>query len=203
MSGLQKGEQRGNRGNVGAPGEALLFFRGFLRHPNMVGWLLPSSRFVIDGVLKGVDWREARLIVEYGPGLGNFTARILERMRRDAKLIVLDTNPEFISYLNNTFSDPRLRVLQRSAADIDAVLSKLGCQHADCVISGIPFKTIPHEMRALIIRKTHSILRPGGRFLVYQFSNAVLPYLEASFGKVECDCELLNLVPTRLYFCRR
>jgi phospholipid N-methyltransferase len=185
------------------PGQALLFFRGFLKHPNMVGWLMPSSRFVIDQVLKEVDWQNSKLIVEYGPGLGNFTSRILQRMRSDAKLLALEINPDFVSFLRESFSDPRLQVLDRSAADIDAVLAEHGYQQADCVVSGIPFKTISHELRASIVGKTHSVLKPGGKFLVYQFSNTVLPYLEERFGHVDRGRELLNLVPTRLYFCKR
>jgi len=169
----------------------------------MVGWLLPSSRFVVERVLEQVDWPATKLIVEYGPGLGNFTGRILQQMRADAQLVTLDINPDFIAYLRKNFFDPRLQVLERSAADIDKVLSELGLGPADCVISGIPFKTIPHSLREEVVRKTFSALRPGGRFLVYQFSTAVVPYLENAFGDVDCGREFLNLVPTRLFFCRR
>jgi phospholipid N-methyltransferase len=199
----EESEPGKKKGNSNGPAQALMFFRGFLKHPGMVGWLMPSSRFVIDQVLKEVDWQSSKLIVEYGPGLGNFTSTILKRMRSDAKLLALEINPEFVSFLQNSFTDPRLKVLDKSAADIDAILAEHGFEQADCVISGIPFSTIPHELRESIVRKTHSILRPGGKFLVYQFSNTVLPYLEESFGHVDCGRELLNLLPTRLYFCRR
>src|SRR5437588_12298724 len=73
----------------------LLFAKTFFKHPNMVGWVLPSSPFLVDEVLKQVDWDQARVIVEYGPGVGAFTARMLERMRPDAKLIALELNPGF------------------------------------------------------------------------------------------------------------
>jgi phospholipid N-methyltransferase len=73
----------------------------------------------------------------------------------------------------------------------------------DYVISGIPFKTLPHELRDVIVRKTHSVLRPNGGFLVYQLSGAVLPYLENVFGNVSRDFALLNIVPARLFYCAR
>src|SRR5438270_5512934 len=72
-----------------------LFARGFLKHPNMVGWVLPSSSFLVNEVLKQIDWEQARVVVEYGPGVGAFTTRVLERMRPDAKLIALEINPDF------------------------------------------------------------------------------------------------------------
>ena len=64
--------------------EALLFASNFLRHPNMLGSIIPSSRFLVDLVLEPIDWGRARVIVEYGPGIGTFTGEILRRMRSDA-----------------------------------------------------------------------------------------------------------------------
>ena len=48
--------------------QLLLFGRNFLKHPRMLGSLIPSSRFVVDKVLGQVDWGRARTIMEYGPG---------------------------------------------------------------------------------------------------------------------------------------
>ncbi len=185
------------------PFQGMLFALSFLRHPNMVGWMLPSSRFLVNQVLRQIDWDQARVIVEYGPGVGAFTTRVLERMRPDAKLIALEINPDFYEYLTLGLQDPRLHLVNESAADIDNVLRQLGYPHADYVISGIPFRTIPHALRDTIVRKTHSVLRPDGSFLVYQFSNAVLPYLERVFGQVSREFELLNILPARLFYCAR
>ena len=87
--------------------------------------------------------------------------------------------------------------------DIDSVLAELGYPGADCVISGVPFKSLPHSLRDTIVRKTHAVLRPRGKFLVYQVSTAVLPYLETVFGHVSHDFQLFNLIPARLFYCVR
>jgi len=181
----------------------LLFFRNFLKHPAKVGWLLPSSPRLVNEVLRQVDWDRARVIVEYGPGTGQFTKPLLEHMRPDAHLVALEINAEFVDYLNGAIQDPRLHLVRESAARIDAVLSGLGFAQADCVISGIPFKTLPHPLRDTIVRKTHSVLRPNGRFLVYQLSDSVLPYLEAVFGHVSRGVERLHIVPAKLFYCAR
>lgn len=186
---------------TGLGSQFLLFARSFFKHPNMVGWFLPSSPFLVDEVLKQIDWDKARVIVEYGPGVGAFTMRLLERMRPDAKLIALEINPDFYRYLSDSLHDPRLELVRESAADIDKVLARLGFSHADYVISGIPFKTLPDALRDVIVRKTHSVLHPNGTFLVYQFSDAVRPYLERVFGRVSRNFELLNILPARLFFC--
>lgn len=169
----------------------------------MVGWLVPSSRYLVGDIIKQIDWERAKVIVEYGAGTGTFTKAILQHMRPDARLIALEINPEFYRFLTSTLKDPRLHLSQESAADIDLVLEDLGYSSADCVISGIPFKSLPHALRDLIVRKTHAVLRPQGKFLVYQVSGAVLPYLESVFGHVSHDFQLLNLIPARLFYCAR
>jgi phospholipid N-methyltransferase len=169
----------------------------------MVGWMLPSSPFVVDGVLKQVDWEKARVIVEYGPGVGTFTTKLLKRMRPDATLIALEINPDFFKFLGKSLRDPRFHLVQESAADIDAVLSRLGISHVDYVISGIPFKTLPHALRDTIVQKTHDVLNPTGSFLVYQLSKVALPHLENVFGTVKRDFELFSFIPAHMFYCAR
>lgn len=178
-----------------------LFARNFVRHPRMLGSLVPSSRFLVDRVLRRVDWARARVVVEYGPGVGNFTAEILRRMRPDATLVVIETNDEFVRYLKRSLPDPRLRVVPGSAADVAAVLARLGLGRADYVVSGIPFSTMPEDLRVGILRATREVLRGDGAFLVYQFSGGVLPDLKRVFTRVEQGWEPLNVLPARLFHC--
>src|SRR2546423_1058837 len=72
--------------------ETLLFAKNFLQHPKMLGSLIPSSRFLVDRLLKKVDWQRARTLVEYGPGVGTFTAHILHRMGPEARLLGVELN---------------------------------------------------------------------------------------------------------------
>jgi phospholipid N-methyltransferase len=180
----------------------LLFGRNFIKHPKMLGSLIPSSRFLVNHVLSEVDWARARVFLEYGPGVGTFTTEILRRMRPDAVLIAMETNADFVRFLRGRFRDHRLHVIHGSAADADTALAHLALRHADYVISGIPYTTMPAKVREVILRKTHSVLDPNGAFLVYQFTRAVLPYLQQVFGSVYQDFEPLNVMPARLFYCR-
>jgi phospholipid N-methyltransferase len=182
--------------------QILLFGRNFIKHPKMLGSLIPSSRFLVNKVLNEVDWARARVFLEYGPGVGTFTTEILRRMRPDAVVIALETNADFVRFLRGKIHDDRLHVVHGSAVEADAALARLNQTHADYVISGIPYTTIPREVRELILRKTHSVLHPTGAFLVYQFTRTVLPHLQQVFGRVREDFEPLNVMPARLFFCR-
>lgn len=182
--------------------QLLLFSRNFIKHPKMLGSLIPSSRFLVNKLLGEVDWTRARVLLEYGPGVGTFTTEILRRMRSDAVLIVLETNGDFVRFLRGHVRDTRLHVVHGSAADADTVLARLDLRHADYVISGIPYTTMPPEAREAILRTTHAVLHPDGAFLVYQFTRSVLPYLQRVFGLVQQDFEPLNVMPARLFYCR-
>src|SRR3546814_12913659 len=82
-----------------------LFFRGFLKHPVMVGSIIPSSPTLIRAMLKPVDWQNVRLFVEYGPGVGTFCSPVLERMRPDAMSLPTATNEDFFDYSNGNNTD--------------------------------------------------------------------------------------------------
>lgn len=184
--------------------QALLFARNFFKHPKMLGSLIPSSPFLTEKLLDQVDWASAKVIVEYGPGVGNMTEAILKRMSYGAKLIAIEMNEDFVHFLNKNFYDPRLHVEQGSAEDVDKILARLGIPHADYVVSGIPYSTMPPAVRDAILRKTYQVLRPeGGAFIIYQFTRAVLPYLKQVFGYVQQDFEPLNILPARIFYCTR
>lgn len=180
----------------------LLFARNFLKHPRMLGSVIPSSRFLIDDVLRGVDWARARVVVEYGPGVGTFTQEVLRRMRPDAVLVVFETNADFVRWLRERVPDPRLHVVHGSAAGVQEVLARMGHARADYVISGIPFSTLPPQVRDDVLRKTRDVLDPRGAFLVYQFSPAVRPHLERVFGSVERGFEPRNILPAHTFVAR-
>lgn len=179
------------------------FLRGFLKHPVMVGSIIPSSRILIDKMLGPVDWDDTRLFVEYGPGVGTFTRPILDRLGEDARLLTIDTNPDFTRYLKQSIDDPRLLTVTGSAADVESILADQGFESADFVLSGLPFSTLPPGVGDRIGEATAKVLRPGGAFLVYQFSPKVEDFLKPHFGKIDRGFEWINVPPARLFWAWR
>jgi phospholipid N-methyltransferase len=181
--------------------ERFLFARNFLQHPRMLGSLIPSSRFLVDRLLDKVEWTRAGTILEYGPGVGTITAPILDRMSREARLVVFEMNRDFVGHLRRSFPDPRLHVVHGSAESVRGELRRLQLAGADYIISGIPYTTMPGATREAIMRESRAALNPGGAVLVYQFTRAVLPYLRTHFRHVRQDFELRNILPARLFYC--
>ena len=181
-------------------GPAAVFFEGFLREPRMVGSIIPSSRHTIDKMLDPVDWERCDLFVEYGPGVGTFCRPILDRLRRDARLIAIDTNPLFIDYLKRSITDSRFSPVLGSAADVEEIVAAHGAPHADYVVSGLPFSTLPDGVGPAIAAATHRVIRPGGAFLVYQFSARARDYMEPHFDRIDDGLALWNVPPCKLFW---
>jgi len=181
--------------------ELSLFASNFVRHPYMLGSVIPSSPFLVNQVLKSIDWERAPVIVEYGPGVGTFTGEILRRMRSDARLVVIETNGDFVQFLRESLPDARLQVVHDSAAHVRSVLRRLGLPAADYIISGIPLGSMPEPVRANIVGESRAALAPGGALLVYQFTARALPALRRTFGEVRRSFALCNLPPAQLFVC--
>jgi phospholipid N-methyltransferase len=177
-----------------------LFFREFCRNPTMIGSIIPSSDKLIDKMLSRVDWETTKIFVEYGPGVGTFTRPILDKLAPDGTLIAIDVNRDFIRYLENTIDDPRLVLIQGSAADVVAILARHGFESADYVLSGLPFSTLPPGVGPAIMRETHAILRPGGAFVIYQYALKVLRLLKPYFAHIDRDFEPLNIPPAQVFW---
>jgi phospholipid N-methyltransferase len=177
-----------------------VFLQGFIEHPVMVGSIIPSSRFTIARMLGPVKWDECRLFVEYGPGVGTFCRPVLDRLRRDGQMIVIDTNPLYIDYLNATITDSRFVAVLGSAADVEAIVTAHGHEHADYVLSGLPFSTLPDGVGAEIAAATHRVLRPSGAFLVYQFSAKARLFMAKHFRHIDAGFEPLNVLPCKLFW---
>jgi phospholipid N-methyltransferase len=184
-----------------ASSRRFLFALNFFKQPAMLGSLIPSSRFLVNDVLNQVDWDKARVIVEYGPGVGTITQEILKRMRPDAVLLALELNEDFVSFLQEEIMDARFHAVHASASDVRKVLAKLALPYADYIISGIPYSTMPHAVRREVMQESRQVLHPEGALLVYQFTNTVLPYLKSSFSSVRQGFQFLNILPARIFYC--
>lgn len=184
-------------------GPLATFFREFVKHPAMIGSVIPSSPMLVRAMLAPVDWANTRLFVEYGPGVGTFTRPILEQLRPDAMLIAIDTNADFVRYLNADIADHRFRAVHGSAVDVRRIIADHGFSEADYVLSGLPFSTLPDGVGDAIAKETEAALRWSGAFLVYQYSPYVRRVLTPHFAEIEGGFEWLNIPPCRLYWARK
>ena len=184
------------------PDARLAFLQGFLRKPQQVGSVIPSSRFLERRLVAYSGARQARLVVELGPGTGGTTRALLAALPADAKLLAIELEPGFAAILRE-MNDPRLIVHEGSAEQLPDALGKHGLGAPDAVISGIPFSTMDGALGRRIAKTIHDALEPGGCFVAYQVRGKVHDVARPVFGRAQIEVELRNIPPMRIYRWRK
>ena len=186
------------------------FLSHFLRHPLQVGAVAPSSQRLAEQVLMPVDFPNASVIVEYGPGTGVFSRLVINKMRKDSTFFAIELDETLCRLLGNQV--PELTVFQGSAAEVAELLKKKGLTLADAIISGLPWACFSEQLQDEILHATVSALRDGGKFSTFAYlQGLILPSgirfrrkLKHFFSKVELSPVVWsNLPPARVYWCTK
>lgn len=176
----------------------LAFFAGFLRNPQEVGSVIPSSRFLEQRIMSAAGLANARLVVELGPGTGGTTRAILRQLPEDAKLLTIDMSPDFVELLDG-IPDSRLINHLGSAENLSQILKDRNLGMPDAVISGIPFSTMPMQVGKNVVHAIQQVLSEGGRFVAYQFRAEVANITRPIMGEPDALMEWRNVPPMRVY----
>jgi phospholipid N-methyltransferase len=179
--------------------ERARFLRSFVDGPRQVGAVLPTSRRTVRATLDMAPVEQARCIVELGAGTGPYTHEIVRRLRPDARLLAFELDPALASKLAAEVTDPRVRVITDSAANLEAHLEG---QRPEVIVSGLPFTSLPAQVRKDILQAARSALADGGVMLVLQYTPFMQRELERRFGSVRRRLSLLNVPPAVLFACR-
>ncbi|HEY8122132.1 MAG TPA: methyltransferase domain-containing protein [Myxococcota bacterium] len=178
--------------------ESLVFLQAFLRRPQQVASVVPSSRFLERRLVSLAGIGSAQLVVELGPGTGGTTRALLAALPPDARLLCIELDADFAQRLRRE-TDPRLIVHHGSAEQLDEILAAHGLGAPDAVISGIPFSIIPPAIGARIIASIRRTLAVGGCFLAYQVRGTVAELAKPVLGEPDTTLELLNIPPVRVF----
>ncbi len=174
----------------------LTFLKEAIFRPRTIGAILPSSRFLARKMVGQLKLHEAQCVVEYGPGTGALTEAIIAEKQAHTQLILIEANERFAARLEARFSNHKeIHVVHDSAASVGEILKKHGFKHADCIISGLPFSSLPPKIADSILLATHENLAPHGHFVLFQYTRLKLALFARYFKCVKTDHILLNIPP--------
>jgi phospholipid N-methyltransferase len=179
--------------------ERLRFFRSFLANPRQVGAVLPTSRWAVRDMLSMANLPQARCAVELGAGTGPYTGEILKQLRPDARFLAFEIDPDLAAVLSERFEDPRLRVINDSAANMENYLHGT---KVDAIVSAIPFTSLLEDAKQDVFREVSQVLAPEGVMVQIQYSTVLQEELTQRFASVRRRFSPLNVPPAFLYACR-
>jgi phosphatidylethanolamine/phosphatidyl-N-methylethanolamine N-methyltransferase len=179
-----------------------ILFRRFLARPFQVAYVLPSSKGLVRRVLDRIDFQK-KVFVEFGAGEGCYTREFVKRMAPDARLLVFELDSHLADHLRKQFrNDARVLVFEQDAATFREELQKIGCMHADYVISGIPFSYLDPKKKKQILHEVHDGLSPDGQFIVYQLTPELKLHTRM-FAAHEVEYYLASLPPMFIVICHK
>lgn len=138
-----------------------------LKKPALTGAVTPSSRFLASAMVRAAG--EAGHVVELGAGTGPVTKE-LRRQLPNASLIAVEIQPSLAQQLRNRF--PGLDVRQDLAHDVlDGLVYSDPDPVAVAVVSSLPFRSLPRDMRERTVASIEQLLRrvPGSRLVQFTY----------------------------------
>ncbi|MCL5006315.1 MAG: methyltransferase domain-containing protein [Acidobacteria bacterium] len=177
--------------------------------------IAPSSRHLACAMLEGLPIASARTVVELGAGTGAITRVLLEKLPRHATLLAFEINPELVNCMKESFSDPRLVLLNTGAENLGHELRRRGYRRVDAVVSSLSLRFMPDDRQRILLETLDPFMDERSVFTQYQYvyglrfengkaqRHSSLPFLSQYFDSIQCRTIWRNLPPARVFTCLR
>jgi len=191
----------------GSGSRAWKFVRAFVREPLKVGAIWPSSEQLSRAVADAAEFAPGDTVVELGPGTGNFTQLLSERLNQSGRLVALELSETNAEVLRHRF--PRGEILFDSAEHLAKYVKP---KTVRCVVSGLAWGNMLPALQDRIMSAVVESLLPGGQFVAFAYIHArwfpttlrFRKLMFREFARVETTRIIWrNLPPAYVYRCWR
>jgi phosphatidylethanolamine/phosphatidyl-N-methylethanolamine N-methyltransferase len=149
-----------------------LFFKQFVRRFQTTGAIMPSGRPLASALCRYVgESASPQKILEVGPGTGAVTTTLIERLRADDTLCLVEVNEMFVAYLRTAFIEraPLAAKAHRCELVHGRVEDLPGDGSYDLIISGLPLNNFEPDEVEQILRRYAGLLKPGGTLSFFEY----------------------------------
>lgn len=180
----------------------LLLLRELIREPRDMGTVFPSSPVLADEMASALSPSLLRdgVFVELGAGTGPVTEAMLRHGIPAERLYAVEKSRLLADELTKRF--PGINVLCCGAEELrDFIRSDAPVK---AVVSSLPFRSLPQDVGAAIMREIECVLAPGGFYI--QFTYALIgemPYVPSGFRKLRSHFVLYNIPPAKVEVFRK
>jgi phospholipid N-methyltransferase len=188
----------------------VLYLREYLKKPTQIGAVAPSSEELAKVMLDGLDLKNARAVLEYGPGSGSITEHLRQKISPETKLAAIEINPAMAALFRERY--PEVLLAEDTVANARMICDYAGIDSVDCIVSGLPWATFSESTQVKFLEEMMRVLRPGGDFVTFAYVHGfALPMskrfanlLNEYFGSVSKSSVVWrNVPPALVYRCRR
>ncbi|WP_454054133.1 class I SAM-dependent methyltransferase [Clostridium sp. Marseille-Q7071] len=179
------------------------FIKQYLKYPRTVGAVASSSEKLAYKMVEDVNFLNASCIVEYGPGTGSFTEKILNKKKYSTIFIAIEYNRNFYEILNDKFKNEKNFILiNGSAENLKEYLNEYNIDKVDYIVSGIPFASLSDAIGRKVPSVTKEILKDEGEFITFQYTLFKMKLFKSYFSKIKRRKVFLNLPPAYVLRCK-
>lgn len=179
------------------------FIKQYIKNPKTIGAVAPSSEKLAYKMVEDINFLNATCIVEYGPGTGVFTEKILDKKKDSTIFIAIEYNPEFYKILKDRFkNETNFILINDSAENLKKYLNKYNIDKVEYIVSGLPFASLPDAMSKKILSITKEVLEGKGAFITFQYTLLKMKLFKIYFGNIGRKKVLLNLPPAYILKCK-
>ncbi len=173
------------------------FLFEYIKHPKTVGAVAPSSEYLAEKMLRNIDFEHCSVVAEYGVGTGIFTAEVIRHKKKCTKFLVIERNERFYRILRRKFAKCRnVYVIHGNAQNLEKYMQKCGVYKVDCIISGLPFASLPHDISDRVLAETRKIIaESSGKFITFQYTLFKRKLFERFFDIYDISVAFRNLPP--------
>ena len=180
------------------------FLKEFFKERKTVGAIRPSSKSLTNKMLKNVDFKNSDVIVEFGPGTGVFTKRIVNEMNPNANLYVFELHEPFYIKLQKEYeTNKNIQVINDSAANLRKYLEADNKSHADVIISSLPLTNFDPILTMRILKSAEIALKAEGQYIQFQYTLNARKLLTKIFKSTSIQFTANNLPPAFVYTCKK
>lgn len=176
------------------------FIYEYIKHPRSIGAVAPSGKRLSRKMVKPIDFSAAKVIVEYGPGTGSFTKELIAQRMPETVLILIEQNEEFCRKLSHDLrGEKNIHLIHGNAEFVMEYLKAYGFDHADYIISGLPFTSLPYAISDKVLTATKEALGDRGEFITFQYSLVKRDFFERYLSIKDTLKEMWNLPPAYVF----
>ena len=177
--------------------------------------VVPSSRMLTQAMVEPLPLRDAKFVIELGPGTGVMTRELLELVPRDAQVLAFEVSPRFVEYLHQSLEDPRLEIVHAGAEAAPKALRDRGWERVDAVVSSLGLGFMPDSQQHAILSGLMPFLGEQSVFTQFQYVHRMhlherrLRYYDVGdllrqyFRTVQSRTIWRNIPPAYVFNCRK